>query len=96
MADMPEPPQRPPDQEPSDANRPPPRDSFSGGPDLSSWYRLSGIGLEFIVAVLVCGGAGWWLDRRFGTVPWLMIGGGLLGFGAGLWLLIQASRGMFR
>jgi F0F1-type ATP synthase assembly protein I len=93
---MVKPPDRPSETEPSDPNRPSPRDSSAGEPDLSSWYRLSGIGLEFIVAVLVCGAGGGWLDRHMGTWPWLMVGGGLIGFAIGLWLLIQASRSMFR
>ncbi len=93
---MVKPPDRPSETEPSDPNRPSPRDSSAGEPDLSSWYRLSGIGLEFIVAVLVCGAAGWWLDRLLGSGPWLMLVGGLIGFGAGLWLLMQAAKGMFR
>jgi F0F1-type ATP synthase assembly protein I len=92
---MPKPPDGPNRLGPSDPSSPSPEKS-SGNQDLSSWYRLSGIGLEFIVAVLFCGGVGWWLDGHLGTRPWLMIGGGLLGFIVGLWLLIQASQKMFR
>lgn len=28
--------------------------------------------------------AGQWLDRRFGTAPWLLLGGALLGGAAGM------------
>jgi ATP synthase protein I len=62
---------------------------------LGEWYRLAGVGVEFIVAVLMLGGAGWLLDRLLGTMPWLMIVGGLVGFGVGLWLMLRAARGMF-
>jgi ATP synthase protein I len=37
-----------------------------------------------IAGIMIGGGAGWWLDRRFGTAPWLMLFLGILGFGAGL------------
>jgi ATP synthase protein I len=62
---------------------------------IGQWYRLTGVGVEFIVAVLMLGGAGWLADRWLGTMPWLMLAGGLLGFGVGLWLMIRAARGLF-
>lgn len=65
-------------------------------PNSSEWYRLAGVGFEFIVAVLVLGGLGWWLDARLNTTPWLMIVGAVLGFAAGLWLLLKAASRSFR
>ncbi|MCY2951074.1 MAG: AtpZ/AtpI family protein [Planctomycetota bacterium] len=62
---------------------------------MEQWYRLAGIGMEFVVAVLLFGGIGWWADGRVGTQPWLMLGGGLLGFGVGLWLMLKAALGSF-
>jgi ATP synthase protein I len=35
-------------------------------------------------------GAGWWLDQRFGTEPWLQIIGFLIGTAAGLAQILQA------
>ena len=67
-----------------------------GGEDTSSWYRLAGIGFEFIVAVGLFGGIGWWLDRTFNTGPWLMIAGFGLGFATGLFLMVRAANRMFR
>ena len=63
--------------------------------DGSSWSKLAGIGFEFIAAILMFGGIGWWLDARLGTKPWVFIGGVIVGFGIGLWLMIRAAGGAF-
>lgn len=63
--------------------------------DESDWYRFAGIGIEFIVAVLLCGGIGYWLDGRCGTAPWLMMSGFGVGFATGLYIMIRAARSMF-
>jgi F0F1-type ATP synthase assembly protein I len=62
----------------------------------ASWYRLIGLGFEFFVSVLACGAIGWWLDGRFKTEPWLMVVGAVIGFAAGLWMMIQAALESFR
>jgi F0F1-type ATP synthase assembly protein I len=66
------------------------------GEDTSSWYRLAGIGFEFIAVVGLLGGIGWWLDGRFNTAPWLMIAGFGVGFATGLFLMVRAANRMFR
>lgn len=63
---------------------------------LQSWYRMTGVGFEFIVAVLLFGGIGWFIDDRLGTVPWFMIAGGGFGFAVGLYILIRTANRMFR
>jgi F0F1-type ATP synthase assembly protein I len=35
---------------------------------------------------------GWWLDRRFGTAPWLMVTGGGIGLVGGLYNLWKQSK----
>jgi len=62
-------------------------------PESSAWIGLSSVGIEFILSVLVPGAAGWWLDRKFGTMPWLMLVGGLFGFAAGFYVLLKAIQG---
>lgn len=62
----------------------------------SEWYKLAGVGFEFIVAIFILGGLGWWLDARLNTTPWLMIAGAVLGFAVGLWLLLKAASRSFR
>lgn len=47
---------------------------------LKTLGQLSTIGLAFVFALMLGFGGGYWLDRQFGTAPWLTF----LGFGAGL------------
>lgn len=46
--------------------------------------RAVRLGSEFIAAILVGSGIGYFLDRWLGTAPWLMLLMLLLGFGAGV------------
>ncbi|MBC7784575.1 MAG: AtpZ/AtpI family protein [Burkholderiales bacterium] len=56
---------------------------------------FAGTGFEFVAAILLPGALGYWLDGRFSSRPWLMLVGGMFGFGVGLYrLLKQASRAM--
>jgi F0F1-type ATP synthase assembly protein I len=63
---------------------------------LAAWYRLTGVGIEFIVAVLLLGGVGWWIDSKLQTRPWLTLVGLGLGFALGLYIMIRAARQLFR
>ena len=63
--------------------------------DETDWYRLAGLGFEFIIAVLLFGWLGYWLDGRCRTAPWLMIAGFGVGFAAGLYIMVRAARSMF-
>ena len=38
-----------------------------------------GIGTALATTVALGAGAGYWLDERFGTKPWLLLAGGVLG-----------------
>lgn len=62
---------------------------------LQSWYRMTGAGVEFIVAVLLFGGIGWFIDHRMGTSPWCMMSGFFIGFAVGLYMLIRQAGRMF-
>jgi len=60
--------------------------------DASDWVRVVreaapylGIGSSLAVTVLVGFGLGHWADGRLGTAPWLLLLGGALGIGLGLW-----------
>lgn len=66
------------------------------GGSMQSWYRMTGAGFEFVVAVLLFGGIGWFFDRRAGTSPWLTIAGVGLGFAVGMFILIRLANRMFR
>ncbi|MDH4228485.1 MAG: AtpZ/AtpI family protein [Nitrospirota bacterium] len=42
------------------------------------------IGTELVVATFMGAGLGYWGDRRFGTTPWLLLLGFVLGTAAGI------------
>jgi ATP synthase protein I len=43
------------------------------------------LGTSLAATVLLGVGAGYWADRWFGTTPWLLLLGGGIGIGTGLW-----------
>lgn len=61
---------------PSDDDHTPP--PAMGGADL---------GLNFIISILLCAGAGYGLDKWLGTLPLFMLIGCVLGFAAGLYVI---------
>ena len=70
---------------------------MSDGPKqsaLAQAYRAVGpylsLGIELMVAILLFFGAGWWLDGKLGTEPFLMLGGALLGMAAGFYHVLRA------
>ncbi|HEY4658851.1 MAG TPA: AtpZ/AtpI family protein [Gemmatimonadaceae bacterium] len=60
----------------------------TGGP--GSGARLAGLGLQFVIAILLCLFAGQWLDRRLGSAPWFLLAGVLVGAAAGFYSLYRA------
>jgi ATP synthase protein I len=50
---------------------------------------MAGGGLEFAVAILLGVFGGQWLDRRWGTSPWLVVVGAMTGAGAGFYKLYR-------
>jgi ATP synthase protein I len=56
-------------------------DEKLSGAALGAAWRMS---IEIVVALFVCTGIGWALDRWFGTAPWLMLVFLVLGAAAGL------------
>lgn len=59
------------------------------GLDASS-SKLMGLGLQFVIGILLFLYAGMWLDKKFGTAPWLLLLGALVGAGAGFYSLWRA------
>lgn len=53
-----------------------------------------GLGFEIAVPPLIGVLGGRWLDGRFGTEPWLVIVGALLGIGAGFYNFFRAVLGL--
>ena len=46
--------------------------------------QLSTVGLSFVFAIVIGFGAGYWLDLKLGTKPWLTFLGFFLGLAAGV------------
>lgn len=63
----------------------PPKKSQS---DSNSWSLAYG-GTQLAVAVLAGLGVGYYLDKKFGCAPWLMLAGALAGTVAGLYSFLK-------
>ena len=55
------------------------------------WVRFSGVGLELAGAVAGLALLGYWIDGRFGTKPWGILGGVVIGMVGGLYNLVRES-----
>lgn len=58
--------------------------------------HASAVGLTFVVAIIMGLAAGWWLDKKLGTAPWLFLAGLVLGVAAGFKNLFIMSARMDR
>ena len=56
--------------------------------------RVSAVGMELGGAIIVCLLAGWWLDGKLGTGPWLTVVGVLIGSVAGFRAVYRAAKVM--
>ena len=55
------------------------------------WVRYSGVGLELAGATAGLAFIGYWIDRKFGTQPWGILGGVVIGLVGGLYNLVRES-----
>ena len=55
------------------------------------WVRYSSVGLELAGAIAGLALVGYWIDGRFGTQPWGMLAGVVIGLVGGLYWLAQAG-----
>lgn len=55
----------------------------------TSAASLAGLGLQFVISILLFLYAGWWLDRRLGTTPAFLIVGVFLGAGAAFYSMYR-------
>jgi len=66
-----------------------------GRPAFHRYLREAGPYLDAswtMTAALLLGlGLGWWLDRKLGTGPWLMLGGILLGIVVGMYGIARVA-----
>ena len=56
-----------------------------------AWIRHSGVGLELAGAMAGLAFVGYWIDGRFGTQPWGILGGVVLGLAGGLYNMVRES-----
>ncbi|OGR43021.1 MAG: hypothetical protein A2X35_04670 [Elusimicrobia bacterium GWA2_61_42] len=56
-------------------------------PQTENYWKYAQIGLELAVAVLAGFWGGYWLDKKLGWAPWLMLGGAAAGLAGGFYLV---------
>ena len=56
-----------------------------------AWVRYSGVGLELAGATAGLALVGYWIDAKFGTSPWGIIGGFFIGIVGGLYNMVKES-----
>jgi ATP synthase protein I len=68
--------------------------SSSKGPSAprppSDLGRYAGLGLQFALTMGVLGALGYWADTSFGTLPWLLVLGVLVGAVGGFVRIVKA------
>jgi F0F1-type ATP synthase assembly protein I len=60
------------------------------------WVRYSGVGLELAGATAGLALLGYWIDGKYGTTPWVMLGGVVIGIVGGLFNLVRESLNAVR
>jgi F0F1-type ATP synthase assembly protein I len=58
--------------------------------------KYSGAGLELAGATAGLALLGYWIDHRFGTAPWAILVGVVIGIGGGLYNLVKTSLAAMR
>ena len=63
------------------------------GPFSAKDYgEITSLGMEFALSEILGAFAGYFLDKKFGTLPWCLLGGVLLGFCVGLYRIVTAAK----
>jgi F0F1-type ATP synthase assembly protein I len=55
------------------------------------WIKYSGIGLELAGATAGLALIGYWIDSRYATSPWGLLGGVVIGLVGGLYNMVRES-----
>jgi ATP synthase protein I len=69
-------------------------DRNAGKTNRSAMQQLGpylGLGFQLVAAVVAFGALGWWLDKRLGTDPWLLVTGLMLGAVGGMISFIRTA-----
>lgn len=67
-----------------------------GDDETKMMGQASAVGFTFVVAIILGLALGWWLDKKLGTAPWLLLSGLLLGIVAGFHNLFRFSARLDR
>lgn len=59
----------------------------------STGTEFAGVGLQFAITIVLFAFAGIWLDKRFGTSPWLLLLMVFGGAGLGFWSMYRRLMG---
>ena len=57
---------------------------------------ITSLGIEFAVSVILGTWAGYALDGKLGTGPWLLVAGAFAGFTLGFYMILRAAKNMSR
>jgi len=75
-----------------------PSDRPDGGDDVASSYRKAqpyiDASWQLVGSVALGTLLGWWLDKKLGTNPWLLVVGSLFGIGIGFYAFFKAVLAM--
>ena len=89
-------PQKPDPSEPqADSPEVPDASKANGKRAEPSPMAFVGAGFEFAAVTAIMAGIGWWLDRTWGTDPWLLITGLGIGVIGGMYKLWRQGRRFF-
>ena len=72
--------------------KPPGTEGGKAGQSGGEPSAMVGLGVQFVVTILVCLFTGQWLDRRLGTAPWMLLAGVLLGGAVGFWTMLRVAK----
>jgi ATP synthase protein I len=67
-----------------DEPQPPKRGSNSTAETMRTIGALSTVGMSFVFAIAIGAGLGWYLDKVFGTAPWMFFVFFAIGVAAGI------------
>jgi ATP synthase protein I len=77
--------------------RPPDRPSGTQLPERFRYKRMGAAyqgAMESVFAIAIATGAGWWVDKTWGTKPWGLLVGATIGFGAFVLRLYRLGKAM--